>query len=266
LAWGNAVQVGTPMASHYCELADEMRTAHLRADSRSKSLVAQWAETMKKRQSKVRVLLADDHPVVRKGICSCLARHNDLEIVGEAADGQEAVCKAKELSPDVVLMDLCMPQMDGLEATKRLHKEAPNVKVLILSVNGKGESIQQIIQAGAKGYVLKDAPPEELVQAIQSASKGEAFFSRDVAKLVLNQYVSDGVSVATKQASRLTSRELEVLARVAEGQSNKEIASRLNVSVRTVESHRERIMLKLDIHSVVGLTRFAIANGIVALN
>jgi DNA-binding NarL/FixJ family response regulator len=217
---------------------------------------------MNKRQPKVRLLLVDDHPVVRKGICSCLARHNDLEVVGEAANGQEAVCKAKELLPDVILMDLCMPHMDGLQATKLLHKEAPKAKVLILSVNGNTESIRKIIEAGAKGYVLKDAPPEELAQAIQSASKGEAFFSPDVAKFVLSHCVTEAASPTAK----LTSRELEVLARIAEGQSNKEIASQLNLSVRTIESHRERIMRKLSIHSVVGLTRFAIANGIIALN
>ena len=235
------------------------------ADNRSKSLVAPKAQ-INKRQSKIRLLLVDDHPVVRKGISSCLARHNNFEVVGEAADGKEAVSKAKELSPDVVLMDLCMPQMDGLEATRLLHKEAPSAKVLILSVNGNTESIQQIIQAGAKGYVLKDAPAEELVLAIQSASKGQAFFSPNVAKLVLNQYVSKARSEATNQTSRLSSRELQVLAMIAEGRSNKEIASRLNISVRTIESHRERIMRKLNIHSVVGLTRFAIANGVISLN
>jgi two-component system nitrate/nitrite response regulator NarL len=183
--------------------------------------------------------------------------------VGEAADGLEALRKAKELNPDIVLMDVDMPEMDGLAVTQALKKEMPHVKVLILSMHRQTESVLRVLQSGALGYVLKDAAPEELVRAIESVSVGESFFSPAVARLALNQFVrgpSDGPS-----AMDLTNREREVLILIADGLSNKEIASRLNVGVRTVETHRERIMRKLNIHSVAGLTRFAIAKGLISL-
>src|SRR5258706_2703795 len=218
-----------------------------------------------KSKSKIRLLLVDDHPVVRKGIHSCLDRSDRFEIVGEAVDGAEALRKARDLSPDIVLMDINMPHMNGLEATKLLQRESPQTKVLILSVHNDKKSVLQIIRSGARGYVLKDAAPEELVRAIESINEGEAFFSSDVAKLLLNQYVSDAGSQQQDSTARLTERELEVLTLIAEGHSNKEIGSQLDVSVRTVEAHRERIMRKLNIHSVLGLTKYAIANGIITL-
>lgn len=214
-------------------------------------------------KSPIKLLLVDDHPVVRKGIGSCLAKFPNLQIVGEAADGNEALRKAKDLNPDIVLMDVDMPQMDGLAVTQVLKKEMPHVKVLILSMHRQTESVLRVLQSGALGYVLKDAAPEELVRAIESVSVGESFFSPAVARLALNQFVrgpGDGPS-----AMDLTNREREVLILIADGLSNKEIASRLNVGVRTVETHRERIMRKLNIHSVAGLTRFAIAKGLISL-
>ena len=214
--------------------------------------------------SKIKVLIVDDHPVVRKGLWSCLSVRDNLKIVGEASDGSDAVRKVKELSPDIVLMDVSMPQMDGLAVTEALRKQAPQVKVLILSMESKRDAVLRIIKAGARGYVLKDAPPDELVRAIETVHLGEAFFSEPVARIALNQYVAD--SDDERPLAKLSEREREVLALIAEGKSNKEIAMHLGIGVRTIETHRERIMRKLDIHSVAGLTKFAIAHGMVSLD
>ena len=222
------------------------------ADNRSSSM-----------KKSIRIMLVDDHPVVRKGLASCLASHPNLQIVGEAADGQEALNKAKQISPDIVVMDIDMPQMDGLAVTEVLRKELPNVKVLIMSMHRHTEYVLRILQSGARGYVLKDATPEELVKAIETVNTGEPFFSRDVARLALNQFVRGG---SGPNGTNLTNREREVLTQIAEGLSNKEIASRLGVGVRTVETHRERIMRKLNIHSVAGLTKYAISKGFITLH
>lgn len=214
-------------------------------------------------KSRIKLLLADDHPVVRRGIASCLSRQANLEILGEAADGHDALKKARELAPDIILMDIDMPQMNGLAVTEVLRKELPNIKVLILSMHSNTEYVLRIIQSGARGYVLKEASPEELIKAIEIVNTGEAFFSMDVARVALNQFVRGKDSGS--ESSQLTNREREVLVQIAEGLSNKEIASHLGVGVRTVETHRERIMRKLNIHSVAGLTKFAITNGLISL-
>ncbi len=228
--------------------------------ARSNQLERSRTEKMKNR---IKLLLVDDHPVVRRGISSCLARQERLSIVGEAGDGIEAVRKAKELAPDIVLMDIDMPHMDGLAVTEVLRKELPNIKVLILSMHSNTDYVLRIIQSGARGYVLKEASPEELVRAIETVESGESFFSPDIARVALNQFVRGPGEGPTP--SQLTNREREVLIQIAEGLSNKEIASRLGVGVRTVETHRERIMRKLNIHSVAGLTKFAIAKGLITL-
>ncbi len=214
-------------------------------------------------KQKIKVLVADDHPVVRKGLQMCLAREERLKLVGEAADGDEALRMARELTPDVVLMDITMPRMNGLAVTEALRKDLPKIKVLVLSVHSTKEYVFRIIQAGAHGYVSKEAPPEELLRAIESVYKGEPFFSPEIARAALNQLVSSGGK--KEPFAQLTGREREVLALIAEGKSNKEIANQLGIGVRTIETHRERIMRRLDIHSVAGLTKFAIANGIVTL-
>jgi two-component system, NarL family, nitrate/nitrite response regulator NarL len=221
------------------------------------------AKQTNKVKKRIKLLLADDHPVVRKGIASCLARHQHLEVVGEASDGLETVRRAKELAPDIILMDIDMPQMNGLAVTELLRKELPQVKVLILSMHSNSEYVVRIIESGARGYVLKEASPEELVKAIEVVQNGESFFSSDVARVALNQYVRG--NGGDPHAAQLTRREREVLIQIAEGLSNKEIASHLGVGVRTVETHRERIMRKLNIHSVAGLTKFAIAKGLISL-
>jgi DNA-binding NarL/FixJ family response regulator len=208
-------------------------------------------------------MVVDDHPVVRRGISLCLSRQPQLEIVGEAGDGREAIRRARELQPDLVLMDIDMPQMNGLAVAEVLHREMPKVKVLVLSMHSNTDYVVRIIQSGARGFILKEAPAEELVRAIEIVNAGEAYFSPDVARVALNKFVQGGGM--GQEAPVLTNREREVLMLIADGLSNKEIACQLNVGVRTVETHRERIMRKLDIHSVAGLTKYAISSGLVTL-
>ena len=223
----------------------------------------QFSPTIDGARKPIRVLVADDHPVVRKGLSSCLAQSSGVEIVGEASDGQDALRKAKQLSPDVVLMDIDMPMLNGLTAADILRKENPSIKVLILSMHNDSEYVMRILQSGARGYILKQAPTEELFKAIEIIYSGETYFSQDVARQALNQFVKGpGDGPHTGQVS---AREREVLIAIAEGLSNKEIACRLGVGVRTVETHRERIMRKLNIHSIAGLTKFAIAKGLIPL-
>lgn len=213
-------------------------------------------------KSSIKLLLVDDHPIVRRGLQAYLAHFEQIQVVGEAADGQEANRKYRELLPDIVLMDYDMPTMNGLAATEALRREYPEAKVLILSMHRNSEYVLRIIESGARGYVLKEAPPEELVQAIQAVNAGQAFFSPDVARVALNQYVRGSEDQDTRL---ITPREREVLILIAEGLSNKEIATRLDVGVRTIETHRERIMRKLGIHTVAGLTKYAITKGLVLL-
>jgi len=211
----------------------------------------------------IRILLADDHPLVRGGVGACLARQPGMEIVGEACDGREALLKTRELLPDLVLLDIDMPHMSGLAVAENLRKELPQIKVLILSMHQHPAYVLRILQSGAHGYVLKESPVEQLIKAIRTVHAGQAYFNPEIARVALNQFVN--VNSEGPDLRKLTPREREVLVHIAEGCSNKEIATTLDVGVRTVETHRERIMRKLGIHSIAGLTRFAVARGIITL-
>jgi two-component system, NarL family, nitrate/nitrite response regulator NarL len=219
--------------------------------------------TRTRSQQRIRLLIADDHPFVRRGIVSCLEQRPNLEIVAEAADGQEALTKARELSPDVVLTDLEMPHLSGLALTVALRKESPKIKVLIVSAHASSDCVLRCAQAGANGYVLKQGSLDEYVQAIECVFAGQPFFSPEVAHSALTRMVRGNGQ--GPDLGELTNREREVLAHIAEGLCNKEIGCRLNIGTRTVETHRERLMRKLNIHSIAGLTRFAIAEGLISV-
>lgn len=216
---------------------------------------------------RIRLMLVDDHAIVREGIRSFLVAQPHLEIVGEASDGREALAKAKELTPDVVLMDITMPHQNGLETTRLLSQEVPLTRVLVLTVHNNQEYAAQVIQSGARGYLLKDTSPAELVRAIEAVHAGQAFFSPLISQAMMNDLVAKAaVNKNHEIPQSLTTREQEVLIHIASGLSNKEIAERLKLGLRTVETHRERIMRKLDIHNVAGLTRFAITKGLITLD
>jgi DNA-binding NarL/FixJ family response regulator len=208
---------------------------------------------------KTRILLADDHEIVRSGFRMLLSAEPDFEVVGESADGLDALEKALTLRPDVVVMDVTMPNLNGIEATRRLTAEAPKVRVLALSMHKDAVYVREILRAGARGYLLKDSKQSDLTAAVRALARGEGFISPAVSDSVLSDYrkhVTDPIDL-------LSTREREVLQRVAEGQTNKEIASGLNLSVYTVEAHRGRIMEKLNLHSAGELVRFAIRSGLI---
>jgi two-component system nitrate/nitrite response regulator NarL len=216
---------------------------------------------MSKSKTRIKVLLADDHPVVRRGIAACLARHERIEMVGEAADGNQALEMARALKPDVVVTDIEMPNMNGADLTQALARELPTVRVLVLSIFHAPGHVLRMVQSGAAGYMFKESPPEELVRGIETVARGEPFFSENVAQTALNQVVRGQIG----GVQPLTLREREVLIRIAEGLSNKQIAGALSLGVRTIETHRERAMRKLNIHSVAGLTKYALAQGWITL-
>ena len=213
----------------------------------------------------IRLLIVDDHPIVRRGLAMCFSQQPRFKIIGEACDGRDALNKTRELKPEIVLMDIDMPQMNGLAVTDLLRREMPEVKVLILSMYANTDYVMRIIQCGARGFVIKEAPTEELMQAIETVHSGGSHFSPDVARVALNHVVRGNNGEQAAPIMRLTPREREVLLHIADGLSNKEIACSLTIGVRTVETHRERIMRKLDIHTIAGLTRFAISQGLVSL-
>jgi two-component system response regulator NreC len=208
---------------------------------------------------RIRILLADDHAVVRQGFKMILDAEPDMEIVGEAGNGRDAVSLAEELRPDVVIMDVAMPELNGIEATRRLAASAPHVRVLALSMHKDSVYVREILRAGARGYLLKDSGAVDLLRAVRTVASGEGFLSTAISNAVLDDYRRH----VTNPIDLLTSREREVLQMLAEGKTNKEIAGVLNLSVYTVDAHRGRIMEKLNLHSINELVRFAVRNGLI---
>ena len=215
--------------------------------------------------NKIKILLADDHTVVRQGLKVLLEAQPDMEVVGEAANGRQAVQIALKLAPDVVVMDIAMPSLNGLEATRQIIRALPSAKVLILSSYNDDEYVSQLTEAGAAGYLLKQTAATDLIRAIREIRKGKAFFSPAVSKRLLEYYRETIVKGTRAPRTRtfLTSRETEVLQLIAEGEGNKQIAAELGISIKTVEKHRQQVMNKLHIHEVAGLTRYAISKGMI---
>jgi DNA-binding NarL/FixJ family response regulator len=211
------------------------------------------------------VLLAEDHQIVREGFRSLLKHEDDIEVVGEAETGRQAVQMIRKLRPDVVVMDIAMPLLNGLEATRQIRKDFPETKVIILSAHSDEAYLEQVIELGAAGFLLKQTSSEILATAIREVKKGSKFFSPAITKRLQRRDRAslDGAGNFSKKKNRLSSREVEVLQLIAEGRPNKQVAAELGVSFKTVDKHRQHLMSKLDIHDVAGLTRYAIAEGII---
>jgi DNA-binding NarL/FixJ family response regulator len=218
----------------------------------------------------IRVLIADDHTLVRAGMRALLAQVPEVEVIAEASDGREALQLIATHRPDVVLMDITMPGLNGLEATVRVAREFPQVRVIILSMHAVEEYVLQALHAGASGYLLKHAAPVELALALKAVVRGETYLSPPISKVVIAQYLQrtrgerDRSRAASAPYEQLTSRQREILQLIAEGHTTKDIAQRLNLSVSTVETHRTELMQRLDIHDVAGLVRYAIRTGLVS--
>ena len=212
---------------------------------------------------RITVLIAEDHMIVREGFRKLLEAEADLEVVGEAQTGRQAVALAKKLRPAVVVMDIAMPLLNGLEATRQIRKAIPGTKVLMLSAHSDDAYVEQAIAFGAVGFLLKQTSSHDLSRAIREVQKGNTFFSPSIAKRLHDQKSPNVAGLLKKQIAHLTSREMEVLQLIAEGEGNKQVAAELSISIKTVEKHRQSLMQKLNIHDVAGLTRYAIGAGII---
>ena len=216
--------------------------------------------------TKLRILLADDHRLMRRGLRTLLEGEQDMDIAGEADNGRDAVRLALELKPDVVIMDVTMPELNGVMATRRIRRDNPDAKVLALSMHPGGKVISEMLQAGASGYLVKSCALEELTDAVRSVQQGKVYLSPEIAGPVVDDYVQRLTSGQRVGASPLSDREREVLQLVAEGKSTKEIASDLHITPKTVEAHRQHIMDKLDIRSIAELTKYAIREGLTSVD
>jgi DNA-binding NarL/FixJ family response regulator len=213
----------------------------------------------------ITVLLAEDHTIVREGLRALLAAEGDIEVIGEAQTGRQAVQLARRLRPDVVVMDIAMPLLNGLEATRQILKAVPGTRVLILSAYNDDEYVRRAVLLGAAGYLIKQTSADSLSKAIREVQKGNTFFSPSIANRLRGLYLEspDGGRVRRKKKAGLSSHEVEVLQLIAEGKANKQVAAELGISIKTVEKHRQHLMRKLDLHDTAGLTRYAIAAGII---
>jgi DNA-binding NarL/FixJ family response regulator len=210
----------------------------------------------------LRILVADDHEVVRRGLCALLEAHAGWQVCGEAADGREAVAKAKDLNPDILVMDIGMPALNGLAAADQIMQANPRQRILILTITRSEQVIREVLEVGARGFVLKSDAARDLVNAVEALQQGRTFFTPQVGDMVLSGYLHGGTE-KTVNLPRLTTREREIVQLLAEGKSTKEVAALLNLSVKTAETHRSNVMRKLGIHSVSELVLYAIRNNII---
>ena len=214
--------------------------------------------------SRIRILLADDHTVVRQGLRKVLEERPDWEVVAEAGDGREAVRLAEQHKPDVAILDVAMPLLNGIESTRQITRRLPNTRVLVLSMHADEAYVAQILQAGATGYLLKDSADVDLLQAVSEVAQGKSFFSPAIARVMLDDYVRQLAEKGiTDRYESLSEREREIFQLIAEAKTNKEIASLLNVSPSTVETHRAHIMEKLDLHSAAEIVLYAVRRGVI---
>jgi two-component system nitrate/nitrite response regulator NarL len=214
----------------------------------------------------IKVLLADDHPIVREGLRAYLSTQPALSIVGEAANGMDVLEKTKALGPDIVLMDIAMPGLNGIDTTRHLHASGAGVRVLILSVHDEREYLLESFRAGARGYLLKDSAPSDVIRAIEAVHGGDPFYTVGTARLLLEDIQGALNRVDGVRSEDLTSREREILSMACEGLKSAEIAGRLSISVRTIDAHRRNIKRKLGVHTMAGLTRYALKNGLIKIH
>lgn len=214
----------------------------------------------------IRILLADDHEIVRYGLQSLIEEQPDMEVVGEAENGRMAVDLAERLKPDIVIMDISMPDLNGFEATRQIRRQIPNAKIIVLSMHHKRQFIMDMLKAGASGYILKTRVNDDLVRAIKAAAANEVYLSSKITGILANDYVSNTSTSEPSASAVLTPREREVLQLISEGKSTKKAALHLHISIKTIESTRHLIMEKLNIHNVAGLTKYAINEGITTLD
>ena len=210
-----------------------------------------------------RILIADDHEVVRRGVRALLESHPGWEVCGEAKDGRDAVESAKALRPDLVLVDVGMPNLNGLDATRQILSQLPNTRVLVLTMHESEQIIREVLEVGARGFLLKSDTARDLIAAVEALQRRTTFFTSSVAEIVLNGYLHRGPDLEKPLKERLTPREREVVQLLAEGKTSKEVAVVLNLSVKTAETHRTNVMRKLNLHSVADLVRYAVRNRIV---
>jgi DNA-binding NarL/FixJ family response regulator len=213
----------------------------------------------------VRILIADDHEVVRRGIRALLETQTGWEVAAEAVTGRQAIEEAKRINPDIVIMDITMPEMNGLEATRQIRKVVPDTEVLILSVHDSEQLVREVLDAGARGYVLKSDAGRDLIAAVETLCQHKPFFTAKIAEMMLEGFLKGGSATDTNRASLslLTTREREIVQLLAEGKSNKEVADILGISVKTVETHRSHVMTKLNLHSMSDLVRYAVRNQLI---
>jgi DNA-binding NarL/FixJ family response regulator len=213
----------------------------------------------------IRVLLADDHKIVRQGLRALLEKQKDIEVVAEAEDGRTAVRLAAEMAPDVIIMDITMPNLNGVEAAKQILDKSPDIKIIALSIHSDAMFVTEMLKSGAAGYLLKDCAFEELVRAIRTVLDKKTYLSPSISGVVVDDYIHRITKTDFEGAEAISDREREVLQLMAEGNSTKQIAQKLHISIKTVETHRRQIMNKLDIHTIAELTKYAIRKGLTSL-